>query len=196
MTSQSCPPNVNQHPQKNQQRAWELSLPGIASWVGGLIISATGAQTDTSYTSSLPLSPEQASNICPSVDLGSAVDLGFDGAVHEVRHYPQEGLVEVGDAVAFLLREIESMGSCIIYGAEVRTKTLQFPQTAAPEDLNRKSQIVFCVRAQVSGYPWDEEGDITGVRFRGADGVEREVYADVTVLCNGTGVEALAKRAG
>lgn len=183
-------------PQKNQQRAWELSLPGIASWVGGLIISATGAQADTSYTSSLPLSPEQASNICPSVDLGSAVDLGFDGAVHEVRHYPQEGLVEVGDAVAFLLREIESMGSRIIYGAEVRTKTLQFPQTAAPEDLNRKSQIVFCVRAQVIGYPWDEEGDITGVRFRGADGVEREVYADVTVLCNGTGVEALAKRAG
>jgi hypothetical protein len=48
----------------------------------------------------------------------------------------------------------------------------------------------------VLGYPWDEEGDITGVRFRGADGVARDVYADVVVLCNGTGVEALAKKAG
>jgi hypothetical protein len=133
MTSQSCPPNVNQHPQKNQQRAWELSLPGIASWVGGLIISATGTQADASYTSSPPLSPEQASEICPSVDLGSAVDLGFDGSVHKVHHYPQEGLVEVGDAVAFLLREIESMGSRIIYGAEVRPRPPNSPELLYPK---------------------------------------------------------------
>lgn len=122
LESSPQPPSPQPRPSE-QQRAWDVSLPGIASWVGGLIISASGAQADASYSASPPLSPEQLSWVCPAIDLGSAVDLGFDGALHLVHHYPQEGLVEVGDAVAFLLGEIESMGSRIIYGAEVRLET-------------------------------------------------------------------------
>jgi hypothetical protein len=51
--------------------------------------------------------------------------------------------------------------------------------------------------AEVVGFPYDMEGDIRGVRFVPAGGgAAAELRADVVVLANGTGVEALAARAG
>ena len=82
------------------------------------------------------------------------------------RHFPQEGLTDPQQAVAELVQQAEARGAVFIYNARVR------------------------------GWPWDIEGDITGVSFSRDGGAVEELKADVVVLANGTGVQRLAGAAG
>ena len=83
-----------------------------------------------------------------------------------VVHFPQEGLVDPHMAVVRYIKQAEALGATFIYNA------------------------------RVSGYPWDVEGDVTGVCFSRDGGRMEELRADVIVLASGTGVERLAKAAG
>lgn len=83
-----------------------------------------------------------------------------------VRFFPDEGLVDPQMAVEHLVEKAQSQGAKFIFGARVR------------------------------GYPWDMEGDVTGVCFAQSGREQEEVKADVVVLANGTGTARLAKAAG
>jgi glycine/D-amino acid oxidase-like deaminating enzyme len=81
-------------------------------------------------------------------------------------HFPQEGLVDPQEAVAHLIQQAQARGATFIYGTRVH------------------------------GFPWDVEGDVTGVECSHKGGRKEQVRADVVVLANGTGVQRLARAAG
>jgi glycine/D-amino acid oxidase-like deaminating enzyme len=61
---------------------------------------------------------------------------------------------------------------------------------------SRGAQFIY--GARVHGYPWNVEGDVTGVCFtrKALNPKVEQLLADVVVLANGTGVARLAKAAG
>ncbi|KAJ1484353.1 hypothetical protein T484DRAFT_1797249 [Baffinella frigidus] len=82
-------------------------------------------------------------------------------------HFPQEGHADPVAATQALAAQAEALGVEMMHGVEV------------------------------TGFPYDQEGDVKGIRYRPlAGGQEEEVRADVVVLANGTGVAQLAARAG
>ena len=54
----------------------------------------------------------------------------------------------------------------------------------------------FIFGTEVTGYPWNVEGDITGVVVKGSEGKIEEISADVVVLCSGVDVSKLVLKAG
>jgi hypothetical protein len=91
-------PKIYQELNMLAMKVWDHMLPRMVHWCGTLVVTHKAKQAVSEYTA-LEVSLDEAKALESALDFtpSARVNVGWD--THKVFHFPQEGLVEPGEAI-------------------------------------------------------------------------------------------------